>query len=714
MYPREIEALAKAVEAKLKARDITLTMGGEPTYIVAQPDTDEWNNSAMGEQKLGYARRMTAHLIRDVYPGALAMQVFGKWYPGEALPRWNFMTLHAKKGEALWPETKRLMLDDIEGGNHPEAALALIHGIAEALGFEEQILQAFEQVTKEKDSTLAGWVLPLDFEEDTWKSVKWPFDQNKPLQLFAGDSPVGLRLPLGDLPKKYLRKALSVEVRRGAIELFIPPLTLPAFRELIILMRRLINAADLSDLLLCGYAPNETQDALIVLGLAADPGVLEVNLPPSKSWHDYNKILLQCTKAAAAVELQLTKMQLNGVVYGTGGGSHLTFGGESLDTNPFMHEPKRIASVLRYWQRHPALSYFFYGQHVGPGSQAPRVDEGPRHGLYELEVACEGLEAAITPPDGMLIDQFLKNLMTDSSGNTHRAELCFDKFYNVAAPNGTLGIVEFRAFETYGRAQWMSLAALFIRSVIVRLFEFPFTESLKRFGSELHDRYFLPAFLWEDIQKICADLQAHGLPFDAEWLLPILDFRCPSVGSLNIPNGHIDVRQAFESWPLMAEEKQSSSTVRVVDNSTDRLQLTISSRSLLEKGELIINSVRVPFEEVNGVIICGLRYKCASAYPALHPHVPIQSPLQIEWLDKASGKTLAAARYYYWNPDGPVYKGRPENAEEASKRRHERWKSAPDLIGRAAKGVDPKLAPEYRFTLDLRRQPISAAIDHSE
>lgn len=703
-HSSEINALAAVLESKLKARDVTLTMGGEPTYIVAQPDADEWNNSAMGEQKLGYARRMTAELIRDVYPEALAMQVFGKWYPGEALPRWVFMTLHAIQGEPLWPETERLMLDDIKGANRPKAASKLIDGIAKALGLENKVLEAFEQASKETDTSLAGWVLPLDFEKDAWVSAKWPFTHDKPIELFVGDSPVGLRLPLGDLPKKCSRKALTVEVRRGAIEVFIPPLELTAFRILIKLIRSLANEANLSDLLLCGYAPSETDDELVVLGLAADPGVLEVNLPPSKTWQDYDNILLQCTKAAAAVELQLTKLQLNGVVYGTGGGSHLTFGGENLDTNPFLQEPKRIASVLRYWQRHPALSYFFTGQHVGPGSQAPRVDEGPRHGLYELEVACEGLEGATTPPDGPSIDQFLKNLLTDSSGNTHRAELCFDKFYNLASPNGLLGIVEFRAFETFGQAKWMSLAALFIRAVIVRLFESPFTEPLKRFGPELHDRYFLPAFLWEDIQEICADLQAHGLPFDAQWLLPILDFRSPSVGVLDIPNGSIDLRQAFESWPLMAEESRGSSTVRVVDNSTDRLQLTLSGAGLLETGELRVNGVRVPFEEVDGLLICGLRYKCASAYPALHPHVPIQSPLLLEWVEKSSGKTVSAARYHYWNPDATAYKGRPKDSSVAAKRRAARWKIAPDLIGRVAESMEPRLAPEYRFTLDLRRQ----------
>jgi uncharacterized protein (DUF2126 family) len=358
---------------------------------------------------------------------------------------------------------------------------------------------------------------------------------------------------------------------------------------------------------------------------------------------------------------------------------------------------------LRYWQHHPALSYLFTGQYVGPGSQAPRVDEGPRHGLYELEVACEGLENMKGTVDGELIDQFFKNLLTDSAGNTHRAELCFDKFHNYASPNGCLGIIELRAFETLPDIETMSVVSLFIRTILARLFKAPFKKNLLRYGPDLHDRYFLPSFLWKDIQEICADLKLNGFEFNPEWLAPVLKFRCPSVGKIKLDGGSIDLRQAFESWPLMAEESRGSATVRVVDNSSDRLQLTLSNSNLLKQGKLLANGVEVPFEEVDGKLICGIRYKCASAYPALHPHVPIQSPLWFEWID-LKGKTTAAARYHYWNPNSDVYDGRPKSAKEAKARRDERWKNADDLLGRSPKFITPKLAPEFRYTLDLRRQ----------
>lgn len=692
--------LADQVESYFDAEGIALTMGGEPTFIPAEPDTPEWTTAAMGDTKLGYARRMTAELIREVYPGALAMQVYGKWYPGEPLPRWNCMLLHRKSGEPLWPETNRLLLDDVDGRNKAKSAEALIATVAGQLKLGKFVLPAYDADTTKP----VGWVLPLDYVEGKWVSAKWPFTAKKPITLFMGDSPVGLRLPLGDLKEDSMRTALTVEVRHGALEIFVPPLDWEGFQALIAFFKETIGASRFQEIVFCGYAPEAAGDELLKFGLAADPGVLEVNLPPADTWSEYDDHLTHSAKAAAAVGLKLTKLQLNGAIHGTGGGAHLAFGGPSEEANPFLLEPKRIVSLLRYWQHHPALSYLFTGQYVGPGSQAPRVDEGPSHGLYELEVACEGIEGMVERAGGELLDQFYRNLLTDSSGNTHRTEICFDKFCNPSAPNGKWGIIELRAFETFPQIETMSVIGLFIRTIFARLFKAPFTEPLKRYGPLLHDRYFLPAFLWEDVQAICDDLKAHGFDFQAEWLEPVLRFRCPMLGRLEVEGGHMDVQQAFESFPLMAEESQGANTVRVVDNSSDRLQLTLSDPALLEAAVLVVNGVEVPFELVDGRMICGLRYKCASAYPALHPHVPIQSPLEFEWVDQATGRTLRAARYHFWNPFAPIYNGRPKTAEVAQQRRSERWQSADELVGREPQRFTPKRSPEYRHTLDLRRQ----------
>ncbi|MEM0964631.1 MAG: transglutaminase family protein [Verrucomicrobiota bacterium] len=698
-----LEQVAEIVEQKLTDRGICLTMGGEPTYLPHHPTGAEWNLDAMGPEKLDYARKMAARLLEAECPGALVLQIFGKWYPGEPLPRWNVLLVdHAD--EKLWTQPHRLLLEDRKGSNTASKATRIANKIAEKLDLKGRLIPALEEDSNTKK--VAGWVLPLDHDGKSWKSVQWPWSKEKPIPLIEGDSPIGLRLPLDELPKRTGRKALTIECKNGALGIFIPPLKWKAFRKLVTLLETIAEENDLRDLIFCGYAPGGCPEEVRTYGLAADPGVLEVNLPPSNNWFEFQAGLSAADKAARKVGLVTTRLHLNGAENGTGGGFHLALGGTSVETNPFVTKPERISSLLRFWQHHPALSYAFSGQYVGPGCQAPRFDEGPTHSLYETEVACEGMASVQSDFDPARIDHFLKNLMTDAAGNTHRAELCFDKFFNTAAPNGCMGIIEFRAFETLPEARMNAVAALFLRSIVTRLFLKPFRKRLRRFGTTLHDEFFLPSRLWQDVEEICTDLQQTGLPFSSGWLKPIFDFRFPLRGKFEIPNGQIEVRQALESFPLMAEESQGRATVRKVDNSTDRLEIRLSDSACLEKGFLLINGIEVAFTEVNGSPVAGVRYKCASAHPALHPNVPIQSPLLFEWVDQKSGKTKTAARYHHWHPTQPVYDGFPKTDAEAAKRRKARWIPANELVGKVATRVTPRISPEYKVTLDLRRQKV--------
>ncbi len=678
-------------------RGVKLTMGGEPTFVPNMPTGAEWNNDAMGPEKLGYARKLTAKLLTTHFKGGLVMQVFGKLYPGEPLPRWVLLTLQRKAMTPLWTEPKRFLLSNKKGRNQPAQASRLMRAMIEQLAIDGKAVPAGEQGAKKKT---VGWVLPLDYEDSAWQSKPWPFDRAHPVPLIPGDSPIGLRLPLSELPEDAIKRALTIEVRHGALEIFIPPLQWEGFQQLISVLEALSVKLDLRDLVICGYAPYNTNSETTGLGLAADPGVLEINLPPAETWRDYNITFSAICDAAHAAGLFLTKRSLNGVIRGTGGGSHLAFGGPTPDENVFFNQPTLLTSVLRYWQHHPALSYLFTGQYVGAGCQAPRIDEGAEHLLYELESACEGLERMPYVPDREMLDQFFRNLLTDAAGNTHRAEICLDKFWNFSSPTGKLGIVELRAFETMPTAEMMANVALFIRAIIAMLIKKPFIKKLRRFGPKLHDRYLLPSVLMEDLTKICADIRRAGIDFDPSWLQPILDFRCPIVGKLSIPGGELIVRQAFEPWPLMAEESSGAATVRVVDNSTDRLEFSLCDAKFAEQGQLIVNGIEIPWQDVGGQKVAGLRYKCASAYPALHPHVMIQSPLNIHWQSK---RKLTGALYHYWNPNGPLYDGLPASDAEANERAAARWIPLNAPI-KYEQTKPAETAPESTWTIDLRRQ----------
>lgn len=696
-----VYAFAEAVEATLSNQGLQLTMGGEPTFITPQPDGAEWNNAAMGPEKLGYARRLAGRFLKKSYPGGLVMQIFGKQYPNEPLPRWVMLTLAPEDGSTLWSTPARFLLDDVKGSHKPAMAQKFIRRIARELGFSKNLLPAYEVAKRRRTR---GWVLPLDYTGGQFVSDSWPFNPKTPLELFPGDSQIGLRLPLYQLGEDHLRRALTVEIAQGALMVFIPPLEWPGFHQLIGIIEAVATELDTHEMIFCGYKPYDTKGALREIGVAADPGVLEINLPPAATWRQYDRTLAEVEKAARAEGLSTLKLHLNGSVQGTGGGAHLIFGGPSLEANPFFAQPSLLASMVRYWQHHPSLAYFFTGQYVGPGSQAPRADETLISKLYELELACEGLEQCSGEEGGIFIDRLLRNLMTDSGGNTHRAEICLDKFWNMDSPSGRLGLVELRAFETCPRVRLQSFAALLIRAIIARLAREPFTKELIRHGSELQDRFMLPHVLWADLESICEDLDQQGLPFEVDWLRPIFDFKFPVLGELPVTGGTFTVRQALEPWPLMAEVAEAGFTSRVVDNSTDRLEISVSNPDLLNNGKLCVNGVPLTFHPRGGVHCAGVRYKCANGWPALHPHIKEQVPLSIEWVEEDLNKVIAAADYHYWNPDAPVYDGRPKTMKEALKRRKARWQCRTIKADAFTTPASALYSVEQVATLDLRRQ----------
>ncbi|CAN5352263.1 transglutaminase family protein [soil metagenome] len=450
-----IDALGEAVDERLVAGDVRLTMGGEPTFVsLDDATTPQWNSEADGPEKRALADTLAKRLQETYARGGVVHRGQGKWYPGEPLPRWNIALQWRSDGVSLWQDAS-LFADPWGPGSDDavatEQAEALARRITKVLGLPADQLQgAFEdplaalasdvrQPAGDKPDDAAdkldahglgvldaaidepsGWVLPIVTGEE-WVSPAWSFRRGR-LVLLPGTSSVGLRLPLDSVAWKdpayagepsYLEAgaplepqvpvvtvvdpegagttALAFEARDGHVHVFLPPTD------------RLDDYADLLRLVevaarkigcpvvIEGYGP-PPDPRLTQLVVTPDPGVIEVNVQPTTSWAEQRDLTFTLYEEARQARLTTEKFDLDGLHTGTGGGNHITLGGHEPVDSPLLRRPDLLVSLITYWQRHPSLSYLFSGRFIGPTSQAPRFDEGRPEATYEMEIAFAEIE----------------------------------------------------------------------------------------------------------------------------------------------------------------------------------------------------------------------------------------------------------------------------------------------------------------------------------
>ena len=599
----------------------------------------------------------------------------------------------------------------------------------------------------------AGFVLPLkavdekDFAGIAWETSPWPLRRDR-LYAVGGDSPLGYRLPLaslpdvlpddvehdpepdpyavraglrnrdalqahrgrarGDKPREVIKTALVVEVRDGHLRVFVPPVrTIEPYAALIGAIEATARTLA-TPVLVEGYPPPRDPRIRALL-VTPDPGVIEVNVHPSSSWRELIDTTRILYEEARQTRLATEKFMLDGRHAGTGGGNHVTLGGATPADSPMLRRPDLLQSLIVYWQNHPALSYLFSGMFVGPTSQAPRVDEARDDRLYELAIAFQQLDRVAPPGQESdkpwLVDRLLRHLLTDLTGNTHRAEFSIDKLYSPDTATGRLGLLEFRAFEMPPHYRMAAVQMLLLRALVARFWRTPYRGRLIPWGTALHDRWLLPHFVATDLRDVVNDLRRDDYPFASEWFDPFVEFRFPRFGTVTYDGITLELRQAIEPWHVLGEEVGTSGTARYVDSSVERLQ--IKATGIVDHRHAVTCNGRVVPLTATGIpgeFVAGVRFRAWSPASALHPTIRVQAPLRFDLVDRWSQRAIGGCTYHVAHPGGRNYETFPVNANEAESRRLARFWPHGHTPGPVNVHDEPR-NPALPTTLDLRWNP---------
>jgi len=187
-----------------------------------------------GRGKRVRADALVRRLRARFAPRGLLHYGLGKWYPGEAMPRWAFAFYWRRDGKPLWRDAALIAHENEKRAVTAGDAKRFAEAITTRLGIAAARVQAahedpvhwmleegklpanvdaldpmlFDPAARARMMRVfarglgepAGYVLPLRQQGNAWISETWETRRGH-LFLLPGDLPLGSRLPLATLPR---------------------------------------------------------------------------------------------------------------------------------------------------------------------------------------------------------------------------------------------------------------------------------------------------------------------------------------------------------------------------------------------------------------------------------------------------------------------------------------------------------------------------------
>ncbi|MBL8350171.1 MAG: transglutaminase family protein [Burkholderiaceae bacterium] len=674
--PDDFETAVRRHDARVAALGLTIWVGSEPTFTDRLAQTPEWLSSALGGDKELRAQALLGGLSRR-FPGGLVLRSVGRQYPGEAQPRWNLGLYRRRDGVPLWqgPPDPILAVPTQEARPGLEPWAAALSAAFQARGFGAAPVGApdpFERRLLMRAEVAAGADAVVANPGDP--RLARPSVHAQPIPAS------GLRDELAEAGAYLFVLRIDELDGRPTARIELPRFTaVPLFLDVLQCLEQSSLACRLPVLIVAGYPP--PADATVELGtVTPDPAVVEINTAPSADAASFLWRSREIYAAAADQGLAPYRLYFNGTVADSGGGGQITLGGASPRDSPFLQQPRLLPRLVRFLNRHPALSYLFCHDFVGSSGQSVRADERGSDAFDELALALALLERQ-EPLTAETLWHGLAPFLCDAAGNSHRAEVNIEKLWNpFLAGRGQLGLVEFRALRMQHTPERATALACLLRSVAAMLAGADDGLPLVDWGRELHQRFALPFYLEQDLRAVLASLAAAGLALDEaiESVLWRGAFR--RLGQVQLPGCSLELRRALEFWPLLgdAASPEQGGGSRLIDASTARVELRlrpVPDGASAGEWQVFASGVALPMRherDAQGEVqVFGLRYRSFVPRWGLHPTLGAQAPVRV-LLRHPGQADDHRVTLHEWRPDGQAYPGLPEDLDEARQRRADR------------------------------------------